>query len=175
MLRYLHNKRLSRIKHIATDAEVHLHSNERWIGLAAVPAGTTHRADVIGTAAGVFTLDAGNDTWGDWVQIIGSTDTPIDSGKVEFDAHRLQVLAEQVDAWHYIQMAWGDVDAATALAAGDYTEVTWYSGDKKHSISPIMIQCDQIDAGTMVWMRCWAVAKDTGFLYIYIGIHEYNK
>ena len=63
------------------EIERHLHSGARWFETAAVPDGEVHVADSIGSGAGAFQIDAGNDTWGAWVQVLGSEDTPTVAGK----------------------------------------------------------------------------------------------
>ena len=69
------------------EIERHLHSGGRWFEAAAVPDGEDHVADRIGSGAGAFEIDAGNDTWGDWTQILGADDTPTVAGKTHFDPH----------------------------------------------------------------------------------------
>jgi hypothetical protein len=64
------------------DVERHLLNWERWMGLAAVPVGETHRADSITDNPDPFQADAGNDDWGAWLQILGSSDTPVIAGNV---------------------------------------------------------------------------------------------
>ena len=66
------------------EIERHFHSYERWYEAAASPSGETHIADRIGSGSGAFQIDAGNDDWGLWVQVLGSSDTPADTGKVKY-------------------------------------------------------------------------------------------
>ena len=73
------------------EIERHLHSGARWYEKATTPSGETHVADRIGVGAGAFQIDAGNDDWGSWVQILGSSDTPAEVGKAYFDPHQFIV------------------------------------------------------------------------------------
>ena len=71
------------------EIERHLHSWERWFAAAAVAVGETHVADRINDSQTPFRLDGGNDTWGSWVQILGSTDLPVIVGRAKYDIHKL--------------------------------------------------------------------------------------
>jgi hypothetical protein len=172
----LHNKRLANIAQEVFEVEHHLHGYERWFGTAAVPAGTTHLADRIGTATGPFQIDGGNDTWGAWTQILGSTDTPITTDMVKFDPHRIMVDdAEWASIPYYIQIVADDTAAADGLADGTYTEAVWFSGAAISTSGPIDVMFRRVAVGRMLWARCWAVGKNTGTLDFWLGIHEYEK
>lgn len=153
------------------EIERHFHSRERWMGLATVPVGETHRADVDSMAP--FVVTSGNDTYGAWLQILGSGDTPAVSGGVKFDLH--DILITDVSTARIItriQIAFGDT-AAGALSAGDYTEFMIHP-EKTTSESPFAIQMPRNNAGTKVWARVWAdgeTAHDVEFFY---GFHEYE-
>ena len=91
------------------EIEEHFHTREKWFGLAAVPVGETHRADRVGGATAPFVLTAGNSDFGNWLQILGSSDTPVITAKIKFDAHRVQIVdAERKNAIHVLQLAFGD-------------------------------------------------------------------
>ena len=152
---------------------LHHHNWERWFGLAAVPNAEIHRADsVLGpTFPAVFQIDGGNLTWGAWVQILGSSDTPYQAGMTEFDLRQLVVTATERNTPYFIQLAYG-ATAAGALAAGDYTEMV-YSAAAGLGESPIDVMCKKIAAGTKVWARCVCPASDTGTFNFYLGLHEY--
>ena len=57
------------------EIETHMHSRGSWFGMAITPT-ATHLADRIGPLVQPFQLDAGNEDWGAWVQVLGSDDTP---------------------------------------------------------------------------------------------------
>ena len=42
----------------------HFHTNEKWMGVAAVPSGETHVADRMGPSIAAFALVSGNDDFG---------------------------------------------------------------------------------------------------------------
>ena len=89
------------------EIERHLHSYERWMELAGTPAAETHRADAAGTGAGVFQIDAGNDALGSWLQILGSSDTPVIGGTAYYDMHRILITATERNAIYVVQIAFG--------------------------------------------------------------------
>lgn len=156
------------------EAERHMHSFERWFGAATVPNGEIHVADRIGTTTASFQADAGNNTWGSWLQILGSSDTPADVGAVSFDGHRWLVTAvERANAIHFVQVAAG-ASGAPALAAGTYSEFVIKPLTTSARAFPGWIQSRRITAGTKVWIRIWAVGQDTGTVNFFFGIHEYE-
>lgn len=155
------------------EIERHLHSYERWLELAGTPAAETHRADAAGTGAGVFQIDAGNDDWGSWLQIIGSSDTPVLAGSAKFDLHRVVITATERSAIYVVQIAFGATGAA-ALAAGDYIESVFSPASNLVDSGPVDVQCRRITAGTKTWARCICPGQDTATLDFMVGIHEYE-
>jgi hypothetical protein len=152
------------------EIEKHLHNNERWIGAAAVPDGETHIADTDSMTA--FQIDAGNDTWGPWLQIIGSEDTPITAGMAKFDLHRVLVSdVERRGTITRIQIASGESGAA-ALASGDYSEIMMLP-DNQGKLDPYDLLKPRYVSGTKTWSRCWVSGQDTGTISFFCGIHEY--
>lgn len=156
------------------EGERHLHSFERWFGAANVPNGEIHVADRIGTTTTAFQVDAGNNTWGSWLQILGSDDTPADTGMAYFDGHRWIITAVEVaNAVYLIQVAAGTSGAA-GLAAGTYSELVVKPITTNARSFPGFIQSRRIAAGTKVWVRTWAVGQNTATLDFFFGIHEYE-
>ena len=155
------------------EVERHSHSYERWMELASVPAGETHRADAAGTGAGAFPIDAGNATWGSWLQILGSTDTPVIAGNVKYDMHRFLVSATERNAIYVVQFAFG-TSAAIALAAGAYTEVVFIPAANQVDSGPVNVQVRRAATTTKAWARCICPGQDTATLNFFIGLHEYE-
>lgn len=155
--------------------EVHEHSFERWFGDAVSPSGETHVADRIGTATSAFQADGGNNTWGSWLQILGSSDTPADTGMTFFDGHRWLITAvERANAVYFVQVAAGTSGAA-GLAAGTYSEFVVKPLTTSARSFPGFIQSQRIPVGTKVWVRIWAVGQNTGTLDFFFGLHEYAE
>lgn len=151
----------------------HIHNYERWLGAAAVPNGEIHVADSILTSKTPFIVDAGNDTWGAWLQILGSSDTPVNGG-VKYDAHRFNFVEHQTNnSTHAIQIAAG-ASGAAALSAGTYTEFIVRTGGGNSKIEPMEVKLKRQTAGTKLWIRNWAHGINTSTLSFFLGIHEYE-
>lgn len=150
------------------EIERHFHSYERWYELAGTPAAETHRADAAGTGAGIFQIDAGNATWGSWVQILGSSDTAL-----KFDLHRLLITATERNAIYVVQIAFG-ATAAAALTAGTYTEAAFIPASNLVDSGPVEVQSRRQSAGTKVWARCICPGQDTATLNFMFGLHYYE-
>ena len=154
------------------EIERHLHSGARWFEAAAVPNATTHMADRIGSGAGAFQIDAGNLTWGTWVQILGSSDTPIRTDWTHFDPHQFIIEAAERASTYFIQIGRG-ASGAAALAANTYTEFI-YSATVQKDTGIIQVQTGRAPAGSLLWARCMCPGQNTGTLSFYYGIHEYE-
>lgn len=155
------------------EAERHFHSPECWLGAAAAPAGETHVADV--DMMTPFVVTSGNDTWGPWIQIAGSDDTPCRAGMVKLDLHRVLVVDVSADAnkkQALLQLA-GGTSGAAALAAGAYTTAN-YVPEKDGKSAPIVAQDRRFLAGTKGWARLWVEGEDAETHSIKIGLHEYE-
>lgn len=156
------------------EMEAHLHSWEREFGLAGTPAGETHRADEVGNGILSFQIDAGDEVWGSWVQVLGSSDTPFEVGKTYFDLDRVVITDNEKIATYYIQIAFGET-AAGALTANTYTTVTYKPIVVNGKGYTLHIKSKRVTAGTKVWMRCVAVGINTATLDFIIGLHEYDE
>jgi len=144
-----------------------------WFEEAGTPT-ATHFADRIGTVGGggAFRIDAGDETWGDWVQILGSGDTPARATPTMtyFTPYRIIVADVERSAPYFVQITRGDSGAA-GLDAGNYTEVMYVSTNTKDAHS-IELHAGYAPAGSLVWARCLAVGYDTGWMDFYFGITE---
>ena len=156
-----------------TEIERHLHSYERWFGLAASPSAELHRADRASAAAGPFIIDAGNAAFGSWLQILGSTDTPATAGQVKFDMHRLLFTATERDNLYVIQIAFGETGDG-AVTAGAYVEVPFIPASNQIDSGPVDIMSRRITAGTKGWARCICPGQNTATMSFYFGLHEYE-
>ena len=153
-----------------TEIEHHFHNWDRRYGLAAAPSGETHRMDGIGPGVLPFVMTAGNNTWGTWVQVVGSNDT----SKI-YDLHNFLVSASQhVSAAYYIQVAFG-ATAAGGLSAGTYSELIYVPpGNANGKSSSIDMRADRSVAGTKVWCRVMCVGQNAQTLSAYLGMHFYD-
>ena len=146
-------------------------SNGRWFGLAAIPDGELHRADL--EVMTPFQMDAGNDTWGTWLQILGSTDTPNITDMRKYSINSLLLSDTEWDKFiTRIQIAFGTSGAA-AYSAEDYTEDMMVP-QKDVKQMPCCFLNKQYPSGTKAWARCWVDGKDTGTVDFFFRIHEYD-
>lgn len=155
------------------EIERHLHSYESWFGLAASPSGEIHRADRIGPGIAPFVIDAGNNDWGTWVQILGSSDTPARTGGVKFDFHKLLFTATENNSVYFFQLGFGE-SGDDALAAGEFTEDVFVPSAFFIDSGPVEIQNRRKSAGTKIWARCLSDGDNTGTMSFYFGLHEYE-
>lgn len=156
------------------EAERHVHSYEHWFGAAAIPDGEVHVADHVGGTTTPFQMDAGNDTWGSWLQILGSSDTPHLAGNVCYDLHRLTIVAvESANTTHLVQVAFGASPAA-ALLAVTYTELVFRPQTVQGQEVIVAMQARRVIAGVKAWIRVWAIGQNTSTVSLFLGLHEYE-
>lgn len=153
------------------EIERHMHSGGRWFGVAGTPS-ATHKADRIGTTSSPFQLDGGNDTWGDWVQLFGSDDTPVKAGYAYFDPHQFILSNTENASIYFVQIGRGETGAAS-LTTGNYMEFVVVATVQK-ATEVIPIQTGRAPAGSLLWARCWSVGDNTGTIDFFLGIHEYE-
>jgi hypothetical protein len=154
------------------EIERHFHSAGRWFGKATTASGEDHVADRIGSNNGAFQIDAGDNAWGAWVQILGATDTPADTGKVYFDPHEIVITAAERTALYYIQIGRG-ASGAAALTAGTYTELALDLTDRGGG-AIVDVQTGRAPAGSKLWARCMCPGQNTATLDFVMGLHEYE-
>jgi hypothetical protein len=157
------------------EIERHIHGQEKWLGLAASPSGETHRADEMDGSIQPFQLVSGNNDFGPWLQVLGSSDTPIKSGNLFFDAHRYLVTSTNSTSPFIIQAVEGEsADLASKIANKDYTAVPYISATNNNDSGIEGIMSSRVPAGSKVWLRCACVGQNGPVINFYYGIHEYE-
>lgn len=158
------------------EIERHFHGWERWMCAAAAANGEIHVADRIGataTSKAAFTLTSGNDAWGAWVQLLGSSDTPVVAGGVKFDLHRVLALVANTVAPYFLQIAFGATgDAGVAANTVSSIVLNPASNTDKTVAEPFM--CRRQAAGVKAWGRIWCVGNNAKTLTLMFGLHEYE-
>lgn len=154
--------------------EHHFHSNHHSFGLAASPSGETHRADLTNQVA-PFVLTTGNNGFGAWVQLIGSSDTPIESGKGFFDLTEINITNTNDNAAYTIQFAAGEsADLAAKVTAKDYTGRLFQRDTTQVTGGDRPLGMKRYASGTKIWARAAAVGVNAKTIAFYLnGIHEY--
>jgi hypothetical protein len=131
-------------------------------------------ADRIGVGSGFFQVDAGNNSWGSWIQILGLNDTPVDDGMMYYDIHRITILeAERISAPHFLQIGFGE-SGAESLSNNTYTEFVYEPPTASVEEFPIDVQSRRISVNTKAWFRIFVPGQNTGTLDFCFGIHEYE-
>lgn len=164
---------ITNIENMVTEIHDTLHSWERWFQPTKQSNPPTHVAAAIGAGIGQFSVDAGNNAWGAWVQILGSTDTPIVPGADHYELHRLTIKTAERNEPYFIQVGFG-ASGADALADGTYTEAVFTPVGNVVDQDPIELRVDRVAAGTMAWARCMCEGQDTAALSFYYGLQEYT-
>ena len=156
--------------------ENHIHAHEKWMGVAAVPNPETHVADRVGPGIAPFALLSGNDAFGNWLQVMGSSDSPIESGKVIMDAHRVLVTTTNSTEAFFVQFVIGEsADIAAKVAAEDITDFSYISATNNGDSGVADVVTKGIPSGTKVWARCICIGQDAKTINMYVGLHEYDK
>lgn len=154
------------------EIETHFHSRERWVGKSADQSGDDWAADNL-TA---FQCISGNGDYGgdanDEAKVLGADDTPIISGMVYFDLHRVLVSDASSITPYKIRIVYGTGTMAAAITAGQYTEVMMTPVASVRR-SPIDVPLPRQLAGTKVWMQC-KNATNNATLDFFVGVHEYE-
>ncbi len=166
----------------AIDAElevvgVHLHSREHWCGKSADQSGNNWGADTLTpyraiSGNGVYGADASDEA-----KVVGSTDTPIVTGKTYFDLHRITVIAISSDTAYKLRIVWGTGTMAAAITAKQTTEfIIITSTDKANKFggAPFDTQMPRLVAGTKVWIQA-RNATDDATVDFFVGLHEYDE
>jgi hypothetical protein len=157
-----------------TTAEIdrHVHSYARFFELAASPAAPTHVADELGYGSGPFQLSCGNNVFGSWVQVFGSSDTPFISGMAFFDFHEIQVADAQRADTYILQISFGET-GDQGITNGTYSTRPYTPQSILIDSSSLLTQAKRQATGTKVWMR-GMVRGLAGTIDLYPGFHEYE-
>lgn len=158
------------------EIEKHLHNREKWFGLAGTPSGETHVADRMAGGILPFQLIAGNDDFGSWVQILGSSDTPIRGSSQKFDGHRFMITDTNSTDPFIIQVVSGETfGIALKITTEEFTEVPYISATNNNDSGVGDIMSSRIDVGEKVWARCACIGSSGSTIDFYHGIHEYEN
>lgn len=158
------------------EIEHHLHNREKWFGAAAVASGETHVADRMAGGISPFSLISGNDDFGSWVQLLGSSDTPVNMGMTKIDGHRFLVTTTDSTEVFNIQIAAGEsAELAAKLAAEEFTETPFISATNNGDSGISDIMSVRTNTSDKIWGRCVCIGQTTKTINIYFGIHEYLR
>jgi len=145
----------------------------KWLGQAIPPVGEVTRAAQHGpTGTNVFGIATGSGAWSTWLQILGSGDTPIITGKSYFALDSFVPESCSVTAATYIvQIVSGESSGIAAkLAANDYTTLTFHPS----VLSVFPLKSIKYPAGTKLWARAGYDASGVAILGFLYSIKEYD-
>jgi hypothetical protein len=152
--------------------EDHFHSKTRFLGARAGWDGTNEVNAASNDSLTPFTLDAGNDTWGDPLCTLGSDDTPVQSGMTYFDHRFVTITQTERNTLYRIRFAWG-ADYASAIAADDFSEWEFIPLSGGQDSGPWLVYIPRIAAGTKMFAATWCLGANTGTISFTYGLHEY--
>ena len=164
------------------EIEHHLHNVEVWLEPKEVPVAGTNEAVVCGTrptiACPAFDIDAGNETWGTWVCVLGSGDTPAAIGAYTgltgyryYDLHKIGIQTSERSVLTLIQFGFGTV--AAGVLTGPYTTIWWNPTAATGKSESILFMAPHTSVGTQTWARALIPNADTGHVYFNYGMHFY--
>jgi hypothetical protein len=167
-----HNSLAYRVHEI----ERHFHGRERWVGKAAVQTATDWAADTLTP----FQAISGANTYGaganDEALVLGTDDTPIISGMVRYDLHRLMMVAASSDTIYKLRIVCGTGTMADAITAGQYSEICVMAdaaaAQVPHDAFEIMMPRGYCGV-TKVWVQAWN-ATDNATIDFVVALHEYE-
>ena len=167
---------LAEVEQEVYEVEKHLHGHEKWLGAAAVANGEIHVADRLGPGIVPFALLSGNNAYGNWLQVMGSSDSPIEADMTRMDAHRALVTTTDSTEAFCVQFVIGEsADIAALIAAEDFTEFAYISATNNADAGITDVMSKRIVSGTKVWARCICIGQNAKTINLYVGVHEYLR
>ena len=158
------------------EIERHFHNKERWLGKK----GTQTATDWADNVLTPFVAISGSDTYGadtdDEALVLGIDNTPVDSGNVKFDVHRLLIVDVDHDTPYKIRIIYGSGTMAEAITAKQYSEVMMQFDSTNPQLSagiPVEVMMRRVTSGVdKIWAQAWNATDDSEIDFL-IGLHEY--
>jgi hypothetical protein len=122
-------------------------------------------------------ITTGNNYFGGWVCIVGSSDTPKVSGNAFFDLHEMLITGASDAAVYTIQFAWGvDTNARDAnVTANKFSTTPSRRATNQDQTAVRTIMMPRVAVGSCVWARAAVVGANEKTISFYIGMHEYEN
>lgn len=157
------------------EIEKHFHSREIWYGISSDQSGDDWAADNLNPYQAI----SGNGDYGsdpnDEAKVLGPDDTPVFTGMVKYDLHRLLIVDASSTSQYKIRIVYGTGTMADAITAEQYTEVMVKEDPALFGGSgqPLEIQMPRQDVGTKIWIQC-KNATNNATIDFFVGLHEYQ-
>jgi hypothetical protein len=161
------------VNEIKTEAEFtedHIHSKNRALGKKN-PQTATVWAEL--QSLNPFVVTSGNNDFGAAEQLIGSADTPFIVGELSFDCGDMLITATSATTPYIIRTIFGTVDAATAEAAGDFSEIQFMKESASGRATIVRIGMPAIVSGTKVWAKVKNASNGETISFL-LNIHHYD-
>ena len=159
------------------EIEHHHHSKEYWYGMSADQSGNNWAAERL-TA---YQAISGNNGYGlninDEAKVLGTDDTPIQTGGQEIDVHRLLVVNVSVNTEWRLRIVWGTGTIADAISANQMSVVMVKFDSVNPQLSagvPVDIRSPHMAEKSKIWIEAWNVTDDATIDF-YVGVHEYYR
>lgn len=162
------------IETLSNKIDTEPHAPERFCGLNSSPSFPTTAADF--NTMTPYQATSGNDDWGAWLHIIGSTDTPVISGKDTYDIHEVEISSVSTAAFTRMQIGWDATTTTAILSNNTYTEVVYQPSGVGINISaaPIGIRMPDLDVGVLMFVRVWMDGQNAATVDFFVGTHEFD-
>lgn len=166
--------RLEAVEVFVDKIDAELHTVERFCGVADTPSFPT-TAGTFDTMT-AYQATAGNDTWGDWLHVMGSSDTPTITGKDTFDVHEVAVSNVSTASFVRMQIGWNATTTTAIISDEAYTEVVFRPSGVGANVSaePIGVRMPDQVVGILVWVRVWIDGQNGATVDFFLGTHEFD-
>lgn len=169
------NTKVDLINEIVAIIEHHFHNMEHWLGKSGNQSGNNWGADTLTpyraiSGNGVYGADANDEA-----KVLGSTDTPIESGETLFDIREIAVIALSSDTVYKLRIVWGTGTMAAAITALQYSQdmiITSTDKANKFGGAPFAIRMPKLAIGTKIWVQA-RNATNNATVDFFVGLHEY--
>lgn len=150
------------------------HTPETIFGVHGAPSFPTVAA--LAGSLDPFVLTSGNDDWGAWVNVIGSDDTPMRSGKDTYDIHEILIASVSAAATGGIEFGWDATTTTAILSNETFTSVAFQPSGVGANVSagPVEIRMPDVPVGTLVFARCKIAGENAATVSIILQIHEFD-
>jgi hypothetical protein len=155
--------------------EDHFHNYERWFGAQPAQIGPGSLTSL--TPFRVTSLNVA-ETFGASIVVFDGTETPVQTGMVKFDFHRIMIIdAQNTNKTYRLRFAnssKGHITYNDAVAAGVYTDLCFRLTTNASQPQPVTMVHRRVPSGTKVWAAVATLDGVAQWLDFLVGIHEYD-
>lgn len=169
---------MNRLLAQAYRSQQHIHSREYWYGKSGDQSGNDWGDE---TSLTPYRAISGNGDFGgdanDEAKVLGTDDTPIQTGGQRVDAHRILIVDVSVDTEYRLRVVWGTGTMADAITANQVSVVMVKFDSTNPQLSagvPVDIRMPGFDNGSKVWIQAMN-ATNNATIDFYVGVHEYYR